>query len=296
MNGYLHDFEKYLKDIKHSSDNTLSSYLRDVRQFSEYAVEKSVNLPDVDQTFISNYLKHLLASGKSPATVNRSAASIKALYIFLMEQGIVDNVPAKNVCPARVVRKLPEVLTSKEVELLLDQPSFSDLKGCRDRTMLELLYATGIQVTELTTLKVSELNLPGSYIRCTSKGKTRIIPLYPRAVKALSDYIATVRPRLTASLDEQTLFVNISGEPMSRQGFWKIIKHYKEMAGIKKDITPHTLRHSFAAHLIENGADLHAVQEMLGHADVSSTRIYTQIVSQHLKEVYNKAHPLASNE
>ncbi len=267
-----------------------------MRQFYEHAAEKKVDPAQADQVFISDYLKQLIAFGKSPATVNRAAASIKSLYIFLMERGIVDRVPAKNVCPTRVVRKLPEILTNKEVEILLNQPSFTDLKGCRDRTMLELLYATGIQVTELITLKVSEINLPGAYIRCTSKAKSRIIPLYPRAVKILADYITTVRPRLIASPDEQVLFVNISGEPMSRQGFWKIIKHYKEMAGITKDITPHTLRHSFAAHLLENGADLHSVQEMLGHADVSSTRIYTQIVSQHLKEVYNKAHPLASNE
>ena len=296
MSDYIEQFGTYLAEVKNASANTLASYVRDVRQFKSYADRFDMPLENVDKEFVSTYLQHLISIGKSAATVNRSAASVKALYNFLRDQGVVSEVPTGVPCPAKVVRKLPEVLTSKEVELLLQQPKSTDLKGCRDRTMLELLYATGIQVTELITITVDEINIPGSFIRCTSKGKTRVIPLYPRAVKILSEYITTVRPRMTLSEDERTLFLNVSGEPMSRQGFWKIIKHYKESAGITKDITPHTLRHSFAAHLLENGADLHSIQEMLGHADVSSTRIYTQIVNHHLKEVYNKAHPMASSE
>lgn len=295
MSGYFEDFEKYLSESKKASKNTLSSYLRDVRQFITHFGDESA-VPGLTSGDISAYLSDLLDAGKSPATVNRAAASIKSFYSFLMGRGVVSVMPVENVCPTRVVRKLPEILTSKEVELLLSQPDSSELKGHRDRTMLELLYATGIQVSELITLTVDEVNLESGVIRCTSKGKTRVIPLYPRALKILAEYISTVRPRMTATPDEKTLFVNVSGSPMSRQGFWKIIKYYKTKAGISKDITPHTLRHSFATHLLENGADLHSVQEMLGHADVSSTRIYTHVVNQHIKEVYNKAHPLAMGD
>ena len=190
-------------------------------------------------------------------------------------------------------RKLPHILTSREVELFLEQPDPTDAKGCRDKAMLELLYATGIRVSELIGLDLENLNLSAGFIRCASRGKERIIPLYQAAVRALQNYLDRVRPQMVEHPDEKALFVNMSGERMSRQGFWKIIKHYQEKAGIQKDITPHTLRHSFAAHLLENGADLHSIQEMLGHADISSTQIYTQLVSQKLKDVYNKAHPRA---
>ena len=190
-------------------------------------------------------------------------------------------------------RKLPQILTSKEVELFLEQPDAADAKGCRDKAMLELLYATGIRVSELIGLDLEHLNLSAGFVRCPGRGKERIIPLYQAAVRALGDYVLHVRPQMLERPDEQALFVNMSGERMSRQGFWKIIKHYQEKAGICKDITPHTLRHSFAAHLLENGADLRSIQEMLGHADISSTQIYTQLVSSKLKHVYNKAHPRA---
>jgi len=192
-----------------------------------------------------------------------------------------------------VERKLPQVLTSKEVELFLEQPQCTDLKGYRDRAMLELLYATGIRVSELIELDVSDLNLPGGVLRCESKGKERVIPLYPAAIRALTEYLHTVRPQLIDDPEEPALFVNMSGERMSRQGFWKLIKYYQEKAGIHKDITPHTLRHSFAAHLLENGADLRSIQEMLGHADISSTQVYSKILNQDLKNVYKKAHPRA---
>ncbi len=294
MDDYLAQFEDYLKNKKSASLNTMSSYLRDIRQFIAYF--HGEDAASISNEQISAYLKDLFDSGKSAATVNRAAASIKSFYSFLQSKGIIDDMPVKKVCPTKVVRKLPEILTNKEVELLLAQPKISDMKGFRDRAMLELLYATGIQVTELITLSVDELNLDSGFIRCTSKGKTRVIPIYPRAIRILSEYLLTIRPRMVASPEENALFVNVNGEPMSRQGFWKIIKHYKESAGIEKDITPHTLRHSFATHLLENGADLHSVQEMLGHADVSSTRIYTNIVNQHIKEVYKKAHPMALNE
>ena len=179
------------------------------------------------------------------------------------------------------------------MELFLQQPQCVDAKGYRDHAMLELLYATGIRVSELISLNLSDLNLAAGFIRCESKGKERIIPLYHTAVKALQDYVKNTRPQLIADSDEEALFVNMNGERMSRQGFWKIIKYYQEKAGIEKDITPHTLRHSFAVHLLENGADLRSIQEMLGHADISSTQIYTHVVKRQLKDVYQKAHPRA---
>ena len=238
-------------------------------------------------------MRALSAKGKSVSTVTRSLASLKSFYTYLLGAGRVEVNPAKGLAPAKVERKLPQILTSKEVELFLEQPDPSDAKGCRDRAMLELLYATGIRVSELIGLDLDHLNLSAGFIRCASRGRERIIPLYPAAVRALQDYVEHVRPQMIERPDEKALFVNMNGERMSRQGFWKIIKHYQEKAGIRKDITPHTLRHSFAAHLLENGADLRSIQEMLGHADISSTQIYAQLVNQKLKDVYNKAHPRA---
>ncbi len=286
-------YEEYLITEKGSSANTVSSYLRDVRQFAEAMEERDVPLTEVIVKDVEAYTDSLLRKGKSPATVTRSTASIKSFYQCLMTKGLIDRNPAKGVKPAKVERKLPRVLTGKEVEIFLEQPDRSDLKGCRDRAMLELLYATGIRVSELIDLNVDDLNLPGGVLNCRGKGKERVIPLYPVAIKALEEYLKNVRPQLVEALDEMALFVNMNGERMSRQGFWKLIKHYQEKAGIQKDITPHTLRHSFAAHLLENGADLRSIQEMLGHADISSTQIYSRLVNQRLKDVYKKAHPRA---
>ena len=294
MNELLERYRAYLEDEKHASQNTLSSYLRDLRQFSEYLDEyRPTDLRKVRQTTVSEYVRWMSGKGKSAATVMRSLASIKSFYAYLMAQGEVKTNPAKGVEAVKVERKFPEILTSREVELFLDQPQCVDAKGYRDHAMLELLYATGIRVSELIALDVDDVTLSAGFIRCESKGKERIIPLYPAAVKALSDYIKEIRPQLIADPDETALFVNMNGERMSRQGFWKIVKHYQEMAQISKDITPHTLRHSFAVHLLENGADLHAIQEMLGHADISSTQIYTHVVKKQLKDIYQKAHPRA---
>jgi integrase/recombinase XerD len=223
--------------------------------------------------------------------VTRSLASLKSFYSFLLGEKIISVNPAKGVALARVERKLPQILTNKEVELFLEQPDPKDPKGCRDKAMLELLYATGIRVSELINLNVEHLNLSAGFLRCVSRKKDRIIPLYPIAVRALTDYMEHVRPQLIEDPDEVALFVNMNGSRMSRQGFWKIIKHYQEQAGIPKEITPHTLRHSFAAHLLENGADLRSLQEMLGYADISSAQVYTQIINQKLRDVYTKAHP-----
>ncbi|OUQ24695.1 site-specific tyrosine recombinase XerD [Flavonifractor sp. An135] len=290
---YYQEYAVYLETEKKAASNTQSSYLRDVRQYLQWLQEEGVAVETAAQSDVERYTHHLTAEHKSAATITRSLASLKSFYQFLGERGWVDHNPARGLSPARVERKLPQILTSKEVELFLDQPDPADPKGCRDKAMLELLYATGIRVSELIGLNVDHINLSASFIRCVGRDRERIIPLYATAVQALSDYLDHVRPQMVERPDDKALFVNMSGERMSRQGFWKIIKHYQEKADIQKDITPHTLRHSFAAHLLENGADLRSIQEMLGHADISSTQIYTQIVNQKLKEVYQKAHPRA---
>jgi len=293
MKTYLAAYECYLQNEKHASANTVSSYMRDLRQFASYAAERQLGIGDVTQTHISTYLDYLSGLGKSPATVSRSLASIKGFFTYLLSISQIDTNPALNIAAAKAEKKLPQVLTGKEVERLLAQPKCTDMKGYRDKAMLELLYATGIRVTELISLNITDVNLAGSFIRCESKGKERIIPLYPAAVDALAVYIQNIRSKMIADIDEQALFVNVGGDRMSRQGFWKIVKNYQEKAHIDKDITPHTLRHSFATHLLENGADLHSIQEMMGHSDISSTQVYAQLVKQHLKSVYNKSHPKA---
>lgn len=290
---YLLGYEVWLSSEKKASSNTLSSYLRDVRQFSDWLDGEGIALPQVTQSDIKQYAVYLTKKGKSDATVVRSVASLKSFYSYMLTIHSVPANPAKGFTPSKVERKLPEILTSKEVDLFLDQPDVSDEKGCRDKAMLELLYATGIRVSELIALDIHDVNLSVGFIRCVGKNKERVVPLYKAAVRALSAYINDVRPQLLAEPDQSALFVNMNGERMSRQGFWKIVKYYQEKAGISKDITPHTLRHSFAAHLLENGADLKSIQEMLGHADISSTQIYTQVVNQKLRDVYAKAHPRA---
>lgn len=286
-------YERYLTTEKKASENTIRSYVRDVSRFAAAMESRGVSLEDVLGHDVEEYTRMLSRDGKSPATVTRSLASIKSFYQCLCSKGVLDQNPAKGVTPTKVERKLPQVLTGKEVELFLEQPECTDLKGYRDRAMLELLYATGIRVSELIALDVDDLNLPGGILKCRSKGKERVIPLYPAAIRALSEYLNSVRPQLIDSMDEDALFVNMNGERMSRQGFWKLIKYYQEKAGIQKEITPHTLRHSFAAHLLENGADLRSIQEMLGHADISSTQIYSKLLNQKIKDVYRKAHPRA---
>ena len=290
----LETFEKYLATVKKSSANTISSYMRDVRQLSDYlSAHTDEELDTATEEELEGYVSWLRGNGKSAATVSRCIASLKCFYAYLVTQGRMEENPASALVPEKTAQKLPQILTSKEVELLLEQPECVDMKGYRDRAMLELLYATGIRVSELISLNVSDVNIPAGIIRCVSKGKERFIPMYPAAIKAISEYAEFIRPQMIATPDEESLFVNVSGERMSRQGFWKIIKCYQTKAHIDKDITPHTLRHSFAAHLLENGADIRSIQEMLGHADISSTQIYSQLVKKQLKDVYNKAHPRA---
>ena len=287
-------YERYLTDEKKTSRNTTCSYLRDVRQFGDYLTRiDGPSYVDATERELCGYIDGMRDGGKSVATVSRNIASLKNFYAWLHAIGEIDEVPTGKLVPEKISHRLPEVLTAQEVELLLKQPECTDRKGYRDRAMLELLYATGIRVTELVNLDVTDVNLPAGIISCRNRDRVRAIPLYPEALKAMRNYIDFIRPDMIASPNERALFVNVTGKRMSRQGFWKIVKSYQQKAGIEKDITPHTLRHSFATHLLENGADLRSIQEMLGHADISSTQIYSQLVKKQLKDVYNKAHPRA---
>lgn len=283
-------YQDYLTNVKQSSTNTIASYIRDLSQFSAYIVK---DLQTITSDDIRDYVTYLTHQGKSDATIARSVASLKSFYQYCIAQGFTESNPARDIHVAKGEKKLPQILSGAEVELLLQQPNGSELKGFRDKAMLELLYASGIRVSELIQLDVQDVNLVGEFIKCDSKNKVRIIPLYPAAMKTLQTYIQNTRPRLIANPAETALFVNVSGERMSRQGFWKLVKYYQEKANISHDITPHTLRHSFAAHLLENGADLKFIQEMLGHSDISSTQVYAQVVKQNLKTAYQRFHPMA---
>lgn len=294
MADYVADYTRYLTEEKRAQANTVNSYVRDLNQFRTWLMSTgTTDLRRVRKENVDAYMQYMSSKGKSPATITRSAASIRSFYQYMLQRGAVRQNPAKAVAAVKVERKYPEILTGREVELFLEQPKCVDDKGFRDHAMLEMLYATGIRVSELISLNVEDVNLTAGFIRCVGRGKERIIPMYAAAVKALRDYLEFIRPRIIADKEEHALFVNMNGERMSRQGFWKIIKYYQEKAEIKKDITPHTLRHSFAVHLLENGADLRSIQEMLGHADISSTQIYVNVVQKQLKDIYQKAHPRA---
>jgi len=288
-------YEKYLIKVKQASSNTVASYMRDIRQFSEWTKHEALSgLLDVSQLNISSYLSFLQEEGKSGATISRSLASLKNFYAYLVSSGFLETSPVTtDIHVTRGEKKLPSILSGKEVELLLAQPSGTDSKGIRDKAMLEVMYATGMRVSELIDLNIEDVNLELSLIKCSNNKKTRAIPIYPAAVQALRIYIKDVRSSMLADPKESALFVNIGGSRMSRQGFWKILKHYQSKAGIEKEITPHTLRHSFAVHLLENGADLGSLQELMGHSDISSTQMYTQMINQKLKSVYEKCHPKA---
>ena len=291
----IHAYENYLTKVKQASGNTVSSYMRDIRQFSEWLQNsEEVDVLNASQVNISGYLEYLQAQGKSGATVSRTLASLKNFYAYAVSTGFLEDSPVtSDIHVDRGEKKLPQILTGKEVELLLAQPSSTDSKGVRDKAMLEVMYATGMRVTELIDLNVEDVNLDLGVIKCASARKSRVIPLYPAALRALSVYLREVRMLMVADPMEKALFVNVGGARMSRQGFWKILKFYQAKANIEKDITPHTLRHSFAVHLLENGADLGSLQELMGHSDISSTQMYTHMINQKLKSVYEKCHPKA---
>ena len=290
----LAQYRDYLTTERAASENTMSSYMRDLRQLQDYLhQEKGSTLSAVSEADLRAYIEHLREAGKSVSTIARNIASWKNFYQYLIQQNIIQENPARGLSAGKAEHKLPEILSNREVELLLQQPRATDAKGTRDKAMLELMYATGIRVSELIELNVSDVNPQTGSIRCYSKNRERFIPMYPYAVSILRDYLDHVRSSMVSSEENEALFVNMSGERMSRQGFWKIIKYYQNKAKIKKDITPHMLRHSFAAHLLENGADLKSVQKMLGHSDISSTLFYTQLVPTSIRDVYQNSHPRA---
>lgn len=295
MLDLIQAYETYLIKVKQASANTVSSYMRDIRQYSGWLENcGSVDILAVSQKQISEYLAYLTSVGKSGATVSRTLASLKNFYAYAISSGFLENSPVSaDIHVERGEKKLPQILTGREVELLLSQPSCVDAKGFRDKAMLEVMYATGIRVSELIELNAEDVNLELGIIKCSGPKKSRAIPLYPAALRALSLYMRDVRSLLLADPSETALFVNVGGARMSRQGFWKILKFYQNKAGIEKDITPHTLRHSFAVHLLENGADLGSLQELMGHCDISSTQMYTHMINQKIKSVYDKCHPKA---
>jgi integrase/recombinase XerD len=268
--------------------------MRDIRQFDLWLRQSAgKEVVDAEQVNISEFFAYLQEDGRSSASISRMLASLKNFYVYLVSSGFLEKSPVTDIRVERGQKKLPQILTGREIELLLAQPVCVDAKGFRDKAMLEVMYATGIRVSELIDLDIDDVNLELGVIKCNSSKKSRAIPLYPAALRALSVYVREVRGSLIATPDESALFVNVSGSRMSRQGFWKILKHYQETAKIEKEITPHTLRHSFAVHLLENGADLGSLQELMGHSDISSTQMYTQMVDQRLKQTYARCHPKA---
>lgn len=295
MEGYVNAFINYLAIERGLAKNTLESYGRDLKQFQNYMNDLNLEVEkDSNENMIQEYLKSLQTKGRAVSTISRNIAAIKAFYQYLVKENYLESDPSQSLDTPKVEKKLPKILSVHEVEELLKQPEIKSSGGLRDKAMLELLYATGIRVSELIALNISDINLDMGYVKCYGKGsKNRIVPLGSIAVKAVHDYIIKGRMKVVRTYDEPALFINHHGGRLTRQGFWKIIKKYAQEAGITKDITPHTLRHSFATHLLENGADLRSVQEMLGHADISTTQLYTQIVKNPLKEVYDKSHPRA---
>lgn len=294
MLDLIQAYENYLTKVKHASTNTIASYMRDIRQYANWLkTAEEIEVLDASQLNIDSYFRHLDAEGRSGSTISRCLASLKNFYQYLVSSGFLEKTPVTDIQVNRGEKKLPQILTGREIELLLSQPICVDPKGFRDKAMLEVLYATGIRVSELINLDVDDVNLDLGVIKCNSAKKSRAIPLYPAALRALDVYLRDVRAGMVSSKDETALFVNISGVRMSRQGFWKILKHYQESAHIEKEITPHTLRHSFAVHLLENGADINSLQELMGHCDISSTQLYTQMLNRKIKSVYEKCHPKA---
>lgn len=294
MNAYVEEYTSFMTNVRHKSLNTVESYRRDVAQYITYLESSGVSdVSSATKTTVLTYLLSLQKMGKASSTVSRTLASLRSFYLFMLQNGVVSSNPTLNLEAPHVEKKVPQILEGAEVERLLAEPDTTDNKGVRDKAMLELLYATGIRVSELINLDLTDVNIPMSFIRCRGGKKERIIPMGGKAKEALENYIKNVRGCMVKDENENALFVNCSGSRLSRQGFWKLIKYYQREAGINTEITPHTLRHSFAAHLFENGADLRSIQEMMGHADISSTQVYSKMISSKLREVYAKAHPRA---
>ena len=293
MEEQLNLFFGFLENDKKVSNNTLQSYRRDLKQFEKYIAENGKDYSKVTDEEIKTYIKYMQEIGKKPSTISRGLASIRSFYQYEVKNKKIENDPTEGIQSPKIEKRVPSVLTSNEVALLLEQPKDVDLKGIRDKAMLEFAYATGMRVTEIISLNIDDINLEQGYARCTNGKKSRTIPLGNMSLKALKEYILNARNIMIKDENEKALFVNVNGQRLTRQGFWKIIKYYKEQAHIEKDITPHVLRHSFATHLLQNGADLKSIQTMLGHSDILSTQIYMQFQDETIKNIYKKAHPRA---
>ncbi len=292
-NNLVENFLDFLQKDKKLSDNTLQSYNRDIKLYGNYLKSNNMDMLKTSEEDIKAYLGSLKENGKAVSTVSRNLASLRSFYQYLHKTKVVSTDPTLNLESPKIERKPPKILTADQVELLLEQPKCVDLKGYRDKAMLELVYATGIRVTELISLNTDDVDLENGFIKCSNRTKQRIIPIGNLAVNALKEYMDKSRSVLLKDENDQALFVNINGQRLTRQGFWKIIKQYKTQANLDVDITPHTLRHSFAVHLLQNGAELRAIQEMLGHSDISSTQVYAQMEQNRIKDVYMKSHPRA---
>lgn len=296
MQDQLKDFIHFLVVEKGLASNTVVSYERDLKSYILYVskVEEISSLDAVSRATIIQFLKFLTENGKSSKTIARHIASIRSFHQFLLREKVTTQDPTVHIDRPKQEQKLPQVMSLEEVQALLDSPDTSKVFGMRDKAMIELLYATGMRVSELISLNLSDVHLTMGFVRCVGKGnKERIIPLGKMAQNAITNYIEESRSQLLKKKSTDALFLNLYGNRLTRQGFWKILKKLTKEAGIEKELTPHTLRHSFATHLLENGADLRAVQEMLGHADISTTQIYTHVTKTRMKDVYSMFHPRA---
>ena len=289
-------FAQYLMEQKANSANTRESYLRDVQYFLEFLGRLDITPLEADERDIQAFVQHLADLKRSTTTISRNLASVRCFYKFIIMQGHVDHKPAMAVNLEKAEKKLHKVLLGEEIELLLAQPDITEPKGCRDKAMLELLYATGIRASELINLNIQDINLRSGVLYCRGSKGVRSIPIYPSAVVAVSDYIYRMRGLIAGPDSGEALFVNLNGGRLTRQGFWKIVKGYAVEAGITKEITPHTIRHSFALHLLENGASVKDIQTMMGHADISSTQVYVQLLDSHVNQVYHDCHPKAQRK
>lgn len=289
----IKSFITYLRDVKHTSKNTEVSYQRDLMQMADFLEEKGIlDVGKVTRTSLNSYILYLEKEGKATTTISRVIVSMKSFFRYEFIQGRIKKDPAELLKAPKIEKKAPTILSIAEINSLLSQPDGSNPKEIRDKAMLELLYATGIRVSELIHLKVSDVNMGVGFITCKDEHKERVIPFGKVAKTALQDYLEQARESLLKGSDAEWLFTNCNGKAMSRQGFWKIIKYYGDKAGIQADITPHALRHSFAAHLIRNGADIRAVQAMLGHSDMTTTQMYAVYTQNHtVREVYTETHP-----
>ncbi|QHQ62421.1 tyrosine recombinase [Anaerocolumna sedimenticola] len=294
MKAALQDFIIYMSEVKKASVNTIMSYQNDLTKLIKHLANQNItDIGKISETSLNSYILNMEREGMAPATVSRNIASIKAFILYLVRKGRLQNDPTERMHAPKVEKKPPQILSLNQIKGLLEQPDISTIKGIRDKAMLELLYATGIRVSELISIRLDDINLKNRFLRCCSASKERIIPFGNMAKQALENYFIKARSELVGNMDTNICFTNLSGEPMSRQGFWKIIKSYGKIAGIQDEITPQILRNSFAVHMIDNGADIQSIQELLGHSDAAATQVYMQNRNKKVREVYAQAHPRA---